>query len=164
MIKSRIVSIKPTTTFLLILLLVASIPAAAAFQGNSPEGWHMLEVREIQVVPHDSTLIFYFKYDIDIFLKFYSWVAGGESVEEYLQGVIIGFGELDTVLLNPLGGEAIFRMTNATSYQQGWYYYTESHEFSQQVGLLRIFASVLPNSTYYEASNTLMFPSFYYRG
>jgi len=124
----------------------------------------MVDVHEIQVVPHGSTLIFYFDYEIDIFMKFYTWVVGADSVEEYLRGVIIGLEGLEVVSLDPLGGEAIFRLPNATSYQQGWYYYTESHDFSQSVGLLRLFAAVLPNTTYYEAADTFVLPSFYYRG
>jgi hypothetical protein len=146
------------------VFVLALIPIAHAFQENIGDGWHMVDVREIQVVTHGSTLIIYFSYDIDFFIKFYSWVVGAGPVEDYLRNIIIGLEDLETITLNPLGGEAIFRITNATSYQQGWYYYTESHEFSQQIELLRLFAVVPPNTTYYEASDTLVLPSFYYRG
>jgi len=155
---------RSTTIVLSLLLITFSIPTALAFQESTGEGWHMIDVREMHVVTHGNTLIIYFDYDIDIFMKFYSWVVGADPVEEYLRGIIVGMDDLETVRLNPLGGEAIFRLQNASSYQQGWYHYTESHEFSQEVGLLRLFASVQPNTTYYEAENVNLLPSFYYRG
>ena len=158
------VSTRSIAIVLSLLLITFSIPAALALQESTGEGWNMIDVREVQVVTHGKTLIIYFEYDIDIFMKFYSWVVGADPVEEYLRGIIIGMDDLETVMLNPLGGEAIFTLQNASSYQQSWYHYMESHEFSQEVGLLRLFASVQPNTTYYEDENVNFLPSFYYRG
>jgi len=162
---NQIVRSKAAALALAALILLALLPTALALQAPGQDGWHMLEVREIQVVPHGSTVIFYFSFDMDIFMKFYSWVVGARPVEDYLRSVIVGLEGLETVSLNPLGGEVIFRLANATSYNQGWYYYTESHPISQPVGRLRVFATVLgTNSTYYDANDTQMLPSFYYRG
>ena len=64
------VSIRSTAIILLLLLITFSIPTALALHESTGEGWHMIDVREMQVVTHGKTLIIYFEYDIDIFMKF----------------------------------------------------------------------------------------------
>ena len=155
---------KPVTIALLAVLLLGALPTAQALQAPSG-GWHMLEVREVQVMPHGTTVILYFSFEMDFFMKFYTWVMGSTPVEDYLMGLVIGLDGLETVSINPLGGEATFRIPNATSYSDGWYYHTENHPLSQPVGRLRVFATVLgTNSTYYDALDAQVLPSFYYRG